>query len=151
MGEVVVKVRLGWVGDGEGDWCGGEGGAGPGSEGGVFVFVLLLLLSSSSFSSTGRGGRGAGRCGLRRVAVEAERFLVVLSGKGTGLSSIGGGRMGAPGKSTLWLWVRMRAMMVLALADVSSSLSMANRVARGVDEPECSPGEVSSGLYMLTS
>lgn len=150
MREVVVEVRLGWVGDGEGDCCGGEGGAVPGSEVGVFVFVLLLLLSSS-FSSTGRGGRGAGRCGLRRVAVEAERFFVVLSGEGTGLPSIGGGRMGAPGKSTLWLWVRMRAMMVLALADVSSSLSMANRVARGVDEPECSPGEVSSGLYVLTS
>lgn len=46
---------------------------------------------------------------------------VVIRGKGTGLSSIGGGRIGAPGKSTLWLWVRMRAMMVLALADVSFS------------------------------
>jgi hypothetical protein len=53
MGEVVVKVRLGWVGDGEGDWCGGEGGAGPGSEGGVFVFVLLLLLLSLSGATMG--------------------------------------------------------------------------------------------------
>lgn len=40
----------------------------------------------------------------------------------------------------------MRAMMVLALADVSFSFSMDKRVARGVEEPEC-----SSGLDMLTS
>ena len=37
-------------------------------------------------------------------------------------------------------------MMVLALADVSFSFSMDKRVARGVEEPEC-----SSGLDMLTS
>lgn len=45
----------------------------------------------------------------------------MVRGKGTGLSSMGGGRIGAPGKSTLWLWVRMRAMIVLALADVNVS------------------------------
>jgi hypothetical protein len=34
---------------------------------------------------------------------------------------MGGGKIGAPGKSTLRLCVRMRAMMVLALADVNFS------------------------------
>ena len=85
--EVVGRVR---VGVGEGDWGGGV--------------VAFMSSSSSSLSSLGgRGGRGAGRWGLRYVAVEIEieRFLVVLSGNGTGLSSMGGGRMGAPGKSTL--------------------------------------------------
>jgi hypothetical protein len=79
--------------------------------------------SSSSCSSfeRGRGGGGAGRCGCRYRADESERFRDVLRGNGTGLSSMGGGRMGAPGKSTLWLCVRMRAMMVLALAEVSFS------------------------------
>ena len=98
VGEVVeVEVRLGSevvgrvrVGVGEGDWGGG-------------VVVFMSSSSSSSLLSSlgGRGGRGAGRWGLRYVAVEIERFLVVLSGNGTGLSSMGGGRMGAPGKSTL--------------------------------------------------
>lgn len=85
--EVVGRVR---VGVGEGDWGGG-------------VVVFMSSSSSSSLLSSlgGRGGRGAGRWGLRYVAVEIERFLVVLSGNGTGLSSMGGGRMGAPGKSTL--------------------------------------------------
>ena len=69
----------------------------------------------------GRGGGGAGRCGWRYPAVDAERFRDVLRGKGTGLSSIGGGRIGAPGKSTLRLCTRMRAMMELALFDVSFS------------------------------
>ena len=55
MGVVVVEVLLGWVGDGEGDWVGGEGG--PGNlEGGVPAST-----SSTLSSSTGRGGRGAGR------------------------------------------------------------------------------------------
>ena len=53
--------------------------------------------------------------------MEIEWLREVVMGKGTGLSSMGGGRTGAPGKSTLWLWVRMRDMMVLALADVSLS------------------------------
>lgn len=92
-----------------------------------------------SIPSEGRGGRGAGRWGWRYSAVEAERFReVVFKGNGTGLSSMGGGSIGAPGKSTLWLCVRMRAMMVLALADVSFSFDV--RAARGVDEFECVSG-----------
>ena len=77
--------------------------------------------SSSSSFARGRGGGGAGRCGWRYPAVENERLREVVSGNGTGLSSIGGGKIGAPGKSTLRLCVRMRAMMVLALADVNFS------------------------------
>jgi len=76
--------------------------------------------SSSSFDS-GRGGGGAGRWGWRYPAVEIERLREVVRGKGTGLSSMGGGKIGAPGKSTLWRCVRMRAIMVLALADVNFS------------------------------
>ena len=78
-------------------------------------------MGTSLLSSRGRGGGGAGRCGWRYPAVEIERLREVVRGKGTGLSSMGGGRIGAPGKSTLWLWIRMRAMMVLALADVNFS------------------------------
>ena len=80
--EVVGRVR---VGVGEGGWGGG----------------VVVFMSSSLSSLEGRGGHGAGRWGLRYFDVETERFLVVLSGNGTGLSSMGGGRMGAPGKSTL--------------------------------------------------
>ena len=78
-------------------------------------------MGTSLLSSRGRGGGGAGRWGWRYPAVEIERLREVVRGKGTGLSSMGGGKMGAPGKSTLWLCVRMRAMMVLALADVNLS------------------------------
>lgn len=86
--------------------------------------------------SEGSGGRGAGRWGWRYSAVDAERFREdVFKGNGTGLSSMGGGRIGAPGKSTLWLCLRMRAMIVLALADVSFSFD--ERAARGFDEFEC--------------
>ena len=65
-----------------------------------------------------------------------ERLREVVSGKGTGLSSMGGGKIGAPGKSTLWLCVRMRAMMVLALADVNFSYDGDD--PRSVEELECS-------------
>lgn len=78
-------------------------------------------MGTSLLSSRGRGGGGAGRCGWRYPVVEIERLREVVRGKGTGLSSMGGGKIGAPGKSTLWLCVRMRAMMVLALADVNLS------------------------------
>jgi hypothetical protein len=84
---------------------------------------MSVSASSSSCSSfeRGRGGGGAGRCGCRHPADESERFRDVLRGNGTGLSSMGGGRMGAPGKSTLRLCVRMRAIMVLAFAEVNFS------------------------------
>ena len=116
-----ADVRLLSLGFRVGEYC----GLGPG----------MRAIGTSS-STIGRGGGGAGRCGWRYPAVDTERLRDVCNGKGTGLSSMGGGKIGAPGKSTFWLCVLIRAMMVLALADVSFSCD--ENVPRGVDEPECS-------------
>jgi hypothetical protein len=59
--------------------------------------------TSSSSSFSWRGGGGAGRCGCMYPAVDTERLRDMAKGKGTGLSSIGGGKIGAPGKSTFRL------------------------------------------------
>ena len=57
---------------------------------------------------------------------------------------MGGGRMGAPGKSTLDLWHWIRAMIVLALAEVN--LSSGEGETRGVQEPEFSSGLVGGSI-----
>lgn len=77
-------------------------------------------------------GGGGGRLGWRCAVVDTERLRVVFRGNGTGLSSMGGGSSGAPGKSTLRLCDSSRAMIVLALAEVS--FSFVEGVARGVEE-----------------
>ena len=101
-----ADVRLLSPGLSVGEYC----GLGPG-----------MRARGTSSSTIGRGGGGAGRCGCKYPAVDTDRLRDVLNGNGTGLSSMGGGKIGAPGKSTFWLCVRMRAMIVLALADVNFS------------------------------
>lgn len=90
----------------------------------------------SVFSGERVGGGGGGRLGWRCAVVDTGRLRVVFRGNGTGLSSMGGGRRGAPGKSTLRLCDSSRAMIVLALAEVN--FSFVQGVARGVEEAEWS-------------
>lgn len=72
-------------------------------------------------SSDGIGGSGASCIGCRCEAFEAERCLLRMDlGVVSKYSSLpfGGGKIGAPGKSTL---LGMRAMIALAFADVKVS------------------------------